>query len=182
MTWGPASLSAVVVPHEKKENNNERCDASCTPGSLGVRSGPRLCQPSQSQCKEEVEITKMTDKLCEAWARILPFLHPSGRGRQIQADPAKGSWLACSVFCETVSGTWYSPRTDLQHYFLSAALPEGTLCHSTEEESYYCQVTYRHHITSHHTSHITHHITHHTSHHTTYNTTQHCRLHTEMGI
>ena len=143
----PASLSAVVVPHDKKETN-ERCDASCTPGSLGVRSGPRLCQPSQSQCKEEVEMTKMTDKLCEAWARILPFLNTSGRGRQILADPAKGSWLPCSVFCETVSGTWYSPRTELHHYYLSAALPEGTLCHSTEEESYYCQVL---------TSHITHH-------------------------
>ena len=138
----PGSLSAVVVPHQEKESKG-RCDASCTAGSLGVVRGTGLCQPSESQCQAEVDITQMTDKLCEAWAKIFPFLRTSGRGRQILADPAKGSWLPCSVFCETVSGTWYSPRTELQHFYLSAALPEGTLCHSTEQESYYCQVTPR---------------------------------------
>ena len=135
------SLSAVVFPHGEPQSN-DRCDSSCTPGSLGVvRGGQSLCRPAQSQCDQQVSIANMTDKLCEAWARIFPFLRSSGHGRQILQDPAKGSWLACSVFCETVSGTWYSPRTELSHFYLSAALPEGTLCHSSEEEDYYCQVT-----------------------------------------
>ena len=143
----PRSLSAVVVPHEEAQQTNSRCEASCTPGSLGAvrrSGGASLCQPSQSQCHQELPVTELSSRRCEAWARIFPFLHSPGRGRQILQDPAKGSWLACSVFCQTVSGTWYSPRTELQQYHLSAALPEGTLCHSSEEESYYCQVSHLH--------------------------------------
>ena len=87
-----------------------------------------------------VSTQNMTDKLCEAWAMMFPYLATPGRGKQVVASPALGSWLPCSVFCETVSGSWYSPRSDLQEYHLSPSLPQGTLCHSSPEHQYYCQV------------------------------------------
>ena len=126
LTLSLVSQSAVVVPHGDLNYDHERCEASCTPGSLGVlRSSSSLCRPSQSQCRQEVNMTEMTDKLCEAWAMMFPFLLPSGRGQQVVADPALGSWLPCSVFCQTVSGSWYSPRRELEEYHLSVNLPEG---------------------------------------------------------
>merc|ERR1712243_428960 len=84
----------------------------------------------------------MASKMCEAWAKIFPdFLHPDGDGKQVQHDPAKGSWLPCSVFCKTTSNTWYSPRRELENYHLSSYFPDGTLCYPGEgsEGNYYCQ-------------------------------------------
>ena len=134
------SLSSVIVPHEAISEDNERCEASCTASSLGVlRSPSSLCQPQESHCPQEVKMVNMTNKLCQAWAMILPFLAAEGLGRQVVADPAVGSWLPCSVFCKTASGSWYSPRRELAEFHLSVSLPEGTLCHQTDEESLYCQ-------------------------------------------
>ena len=101
----------------------------------------------------------MTSVMCQAWAHIFPFLDEDGVGKQIKQDNAKGSWLPCSVFCQTKTGTWYSPRKELGEiilnllkyynnqlnfsdaYYLSAALPDGTLCYENENEKYFCQDT-----------------------------------------
>ena len=142
MTVSLVSKSAVIVPHQDLNYDHKRCEASCTSGSLGVlRSSSNLCQPSETQCQQVLNITNITNKLCEAWAMMFPFLSPSGRGQQVVAEPALGSWLPCSVFCQTVSGSWYSPRRELEEYHLSVSLPEGTLCHQSEDHSYYCQVS-----------------------------------------
>ena len=53
----------------------------------------------------------------------------------------QGSWLPCSVFCQTTSNTWYSPRRELENYHLSSYFPDGTLCYEGDESegNYYCQ-------------------------------------------
>ena len=109
--------------------------------SAGIRrSQYSLCEPSNEKCQEMVDITDMTSAMCQAWAYILPFLNEDGVGRQLHQDNAKGSWLPCSVFCQTKTGTWYSPRQELRRYYLSATLPDGTLCHEEKGEKFYCQV------------------------------------------
>ena len=52
--------------------------------------------------------------------------------------------MSCAVFCQTLSGTWYSPRTELAAYHLSSYFPDGMLCHKGDDSddsdvSYYCQ-------------------------------------------
>merc|ERR1711963_991501 len=127
------STGSVIVPHKNPNYENERCDTMCLPGSFGIRrSQASLCEPNSDQCQEEANIEDMTNVMCQAWAHIFPFLDEDGVGKQIKQDNAKGSWLPCSVFCQTKTGTWYSPRKELDSYYLSAALPDGTLCHGEE--------------------------------------------------
>jgi len=137
------SLPKVVFPHKTQGEGLERCDQSCSPGSLGtrVRIGADLCR-TEDTCREEVELESMASKMCEAWSKIFPeFLHSDGNGKQVKHDPAKGSWLPCSVFCQTTSNTWYSPRRELENYHLSSYFPDGTLCYEGDESegNYYCQ-------------------------------------------
>merc|ERR1711976_447531 len=134
------SLGLVVVPHEVINYDNERCESTCLPESKGIRrSHYSLCEPSSDQCQKSVNITDMTSAMCQAWAHILPFLQSDGVGTQVKQDNAKGSWLPCSVFCQTKSGSWYSPRRELDAYYLSASLPDGTLCYQNNDERYFCQ-------------------------------------------
>ena len=124
------SAGSVIVPHKNPNYENERCDTMCLPGSLGKWKGNRnkyltwaligirrsqasLCEPNSDQCQEEANIEDMTSVMCQAWAHIFPFLDEDGVGKQIKQDNAKGSWLPCSVFCQTKTGTWYSPRKEL---------------------------------------------------------------------
>ena len=108
----------------------------------GIRkSGRLLCDPGTAQCSDNVNITLVASSMCRAWAHIFTFLRPDGVGTQISQDNAIGSWLPCTVFCQTNTGTWYSPRRELMAYYLSAVLPDGTLCSNNEDENLFCQVS-----------------------------------------
>ena len=132
----------------------------CIPGSLGIdptvfcyiintfhpgirKSGMLLCEPDTAECPAPapVNISLVASSMCRAWAHMFTFLRPDGVGTQISQDNAIGSWLPCSVFCQTNTGTWYSPRRELKPYYLSAMLPDGTLCSNNEVENLYCQVS-----------------------------------------
>jgi len=135
------SLGSVLVPHVQQNLDHERCDSMCLQGSLGTkRSGRLLCEPDSAQCPDLINMTLVASSMCRAWAHILPFLQPKGVGTQISQDNAIGSWLPCSVFCQTNTGTWYSPRRELEAYYLSAMLPDGTLCSDHGDEDLFCQV------------------------------------------
>ena len=105
------------------------------------RSGRLLCEPDSAQCPDLVNMTMVASSMCRAWAHIITFLRPEGVGTQISQDNAIGSWLPCSVFCQTNTGTWYSPRRELEAYYLSAMLPDGTLCSNNGDEDLFCQVS-----------------------------------------
>ena len=93
-----------------------------------------------------ISVTNMTTALCTAFSRLLPWLDTEQpAGQQVRAPGSgRGSWLPCSVFCRTATGSWYSPRTELAEFFLSATLPDGTPCQGTETgEQLYCQVQLR---------------------------------------
>lgn len=152
------SLGKVIVPHEESNLAHERCESMCIPGSLGMdptmfcyiintfhpgirKSGMLLCEPDTAECAAPVNISLVASSMCRAWAHMFTFLRPDGVGTQISQDNAIGSWLPCSVFCQTNTGTWYSPRRELKPYYLSAMLPDGTLCSNNEDENLFCQVS-----------------------------------------
>merc|ERR1711936_1356737 len=107
----------VVFPHDSGLGP-DRCDTSCTEGSLGSLKQNNLCEPKEGTCGAMVDINDLASKRCEAYAQLLPFLHPDGNGKQVHHQPSKGSWLSCAVFCQTRKGAWYSPRQELAGYFL----------------------------------------------------------------
>jgi len=136
----PLASTKVAFPHVFPGAGTTRCESTCTPGGLGtLRTRAGLCTPELGVCAEEVQVEELASRRCAAYAKLLPFLHPEGRGKQVQNQPSKGSWLPCAVFCETVSGAWYSPRQELAPYHLSSTLPEGTLCHSEGGVNHFCQ-------------------------------------------
>ena len=153
------SKGSVIVPHVEPHLAHERCESMCIPRSLGTyqttsvelcyklsgirRSGRLLCEPDTNQCDDQVNITMVSSSMCRAWAHILTFLKPEGVGTQISQDNAIGSWLPCSVFCQTNTGTWYSPRRELEAYYLSATLPDGTQCSNNEDIDLFCQVSFK---------------------------------------
>ena len=60
---------------------------------------------------------------------------------QVKHQPVKGNWLACAIFCETPSGSLYSPRLELEKLNISGYFPDGVWCHIDRETdtNYYCQ-------------------------------------------
>jgi len=134
----PICTAKVVFPHDSGLGP-DRCDTSCTEGSLGSLKQNNLCEPKEGTCGAMVDINDLASKRCEAYAQLLPFLHPDGNGKQVHHQPSKGSWLSCAVFCQTRKGAWYSPRQELAGYFLESSLPEGTLCYSEGDIQHFCQ-------------------------------------------
>ena len=60
-----------------------------------VRTRGNLCRPKQRdscRLRDYVMVNTMASKMCLAWSKILPFLHPDGHGKQIQHDPVKVSF------------------------------------------------------------------------------------------
>ena len=84
----------VAFPHYTHAEGVERCERSCTPGSLGtvVRTAGNLCRAKKGvrdSCREEVEVDTMASKMCLGWSKIFPFLNSTGKGKQVQHNPAK---------------------------------------------------------------------------------------------
>merc|ERR1712037_38211 len=134
----PVCTAKVAFPHDSALGS-DRCESSCTEGSLGSLRLNNLCEPKEGVCQTMVDINQVASKRCEAYAKLLPFLHPDGKGKQVHHQPSKGSWLPCAVFCQTRKGAWYSPRQELAQYFLASSLPDGTLCYSESEIQHFCQ-------------------------------------------
>lgn len=48
-------------------------------------------------------------------------------------------WTACAIFCKRKgSDTFYSPRLDLNDLKVDPYFPDGTWCHTSGKQSYYC--------------------------------------------
>ena len=66
----------------------------------------------------------------------------TGEGRQVKHQPVKGNWLACAIFCKhSTTGSWYSPKKELQKLNVNPFFPDGVWCHIDRQTNtnYYCQ-------------------------------------------
>lgn len=47
--------------------------------------------------------------------------------------------MGCAIFCKRGdSGTFYTPRIELNDLGISPYFPDGTLCHRDGNQNYYC--------------------------------------------
>lgn len=48
-------------------------------------------------------------------------------------------WTACAIFCKRKnSDTFYSPRLDLNDLNVDPYFPDGTWCHTSTKQNYFC--------------------------------------------
>ncbi len=125
-------------------NGKERpiCRSGCTDFSVGTRTTVELCDDSDV-CKahQRLSVDAWATRKCGEWARagLIPVDDDdkAPKGRRFKHEPSKGSWISCAVFCETPSGSWYSPRGELK---AEAFFPDGTWCHrDVDGQDFYCQ-------------------------------------------
>lgn len=144
-----------------KWSTQEKCQSSCLFDSKGFIHEKRECKNPKplntvkfcdgnpikvSLCDDEV--------ICRNKTRVQPNLYATqqcslfsnhvkdiiANGVQVHHNPSK-DWQACAIFCKTVSGTWYTPRYELNLLDnLSSFFPDGTLCFAHEKlGNFYCQ-------------------------------------------
>lgn len=126
---------------QQEEAAKRQCQSSCTKYSKGVKPTVNLCDDTDV-CpinRESIEI--YASKQCQAWSETLNGT-VTGEGRQVKHQPVKGNWLACAIFCKhSTTGSWYSPKKELQKLNVNPFFPDGVWCHIDRQTNtnYYCQ-------------------------------------------
>ncbi|XP_063221018.1 A disintegrin and metalloproteinase with thrombospondin motifs adt-1-like [Bacillus rossius redtenbacheri] len=139
-----------------------KCSSGCIIKSRGFQARKRTCdnpKPVNTEegcegpsfdvvlCKDDKICKKgkrrsaidYATKACAEFSKLLPDLdsEPSG----LQAPHEEGRlWMACSVFCRRKgSGSFYTPRLDLNDLGVDPYFPDGTWCHRDAAGNHYCQ-------------------------------------------
>ncbi|KAJ1524302.1 hypothetical protein ONE63_010813 [Megalurothrips usitatus] len=89
--------------------------------------------------KKRPTVVEYASSQCRLFAALLPDLDPTGAG--LQAPHEQGRlWMSCAIFCRRKdTGSYYTPRLDLNDMGVNAYFPDGTWCHGDSSGSYYCQ-------------------------------------------
>lgn len=75
---------------------------------------------------------------CKEFSKLLPQLDPEGVGLQAPHEDGR-LWMGCAIFCKRGdSGSFYTPRFELNDLNVSPYFPDGTWCHKANGEDYYC--------------------------------------------
>nr|CAD7413736.1 unnamed protein product [Timema poppensis] len=75
---------------------------------------------------------------CGQFSKLLPELDPGGAGLQAPHEEAR-LWMGCAVFCRRKdTGTYYTPRLELNDLGVDPYFPDGTWCHNDGTNNYYC--------------------------------------------
>ncbi|CAH1116620.1 unnamed protein product [Phaedon cochleariae] len=109
-------------------------DQGCT-GS-GVEFG--LCDDNKICRYKKQSVIDFASKKCLEFSKVLPELDRNGSGLQAPHEEAR-VWMGCAIFCKNAAtGTFYTPRIELNDLGLSAYFPDGTWCHRENDINYYC--------------------------------------------
>ncbi len=106
-------------------------------GCEGPAHGVFLCD-DRKLCKKRQSIVEHASERCREFSQKLPAL--DARGLQAPYESAR-LWMSCAIFCRRKdSGTYYTPRIELNDLGLSSYFPDGTWCHKDDlGENFYCQ-------------------------------------------
>lgn len=139
-----------------------QCSSGCTMKSKGYQKRTRTCTnpPPQNTdegcegnsfdvvlcndnkfCDRETKtsIVVYASRRCKIFAESLPDLDPLGKGLQAPHEPNR-LWMGCAVFCRrSDTGSYYTPRLELNDLGEDPYFPDGTWCHSDGKKDYYCQ-------------------------------------------
>ncbi|XP_044735482.1 A disintegrin and metalloproteinase with thrombospondin motifs adt-1-like, partial [Chrysoperla carnea] len=150
-----------IIPGGWSEWNITKCKSGCIEKSLGYQERRRSCTnpvPVNTEegcdgfgydvilCKDDKicktskrkSVTKYATEQCRQFAKRLPELDPNSSGLQAPHEEAR-PWMGCAIFCRRkTSGTFYTPRLELNDIGISPYFPDGTWCHKDGGGDYYC--------------------------------------------
>ncbi|XP_018574479.1 A disintegrin and metalloproteinase with thrombospondin motifs adt-2-like [Anoplophora glabripennis] len=107
-------------------------------GCEGASVEFELCSDNKI-CKYKKEsVVDYASERCKEFAKLLPELDRTGAG--LQAPHEEGRvWMGCAIFCKRAdSGSYYTPRIELNDLGVSPYFPDGTWCHREKNLNFYC--------------------------------------------
>ncbi|XP_034237574.1 A disintegrin and metalloproteinase with thrombospondin motifs adt-1-like [Thrips palmi] len=113
-------------------NTDEGCEGPSV--DVVLCKDDNVCSKTRRQ-----KVVEYASAKCRHFATLLPDLDAAGAG--LQAPHEQGRlWMACAIFCRRRdTGSYYTPRLDLNDMGVDAYFPDGTWCHGDSSGSYYCQ-------------------------------------------
>lgn len=129
------------------------CKSGCIENSKGAYEQKRSCSSFKCDgyghivnlCRDDVSCyirrsaVDFASAKCTSFAEHLPHLGSKGSGLQAPHEHNR-PWMACAIFCRTQeSGSYYTPRIELNDLGLDPYFPDGTWCHRENGEDYYCR-------------------------------------------
>ncbi|XP_067122719.1 A disintegrin and metalloproteinase with thrombospondin motifs adt-1-like [Centruroides vittatus] len=132
--------SGCITKSKGAQKNRRRCDNPKPKNTEDVCHGDtttvKLCDDS-SICKSRVDVVKYATERCEQFSKYVPDV--VAEGTQVPHEEGDRSWQSCAVFCKTKTGSWYTPRHELNDMDVDTYFPDGTWCHNDGKRDYYCQ-------------------------------------------
>lgn len=130
------------------------CKSECLKQSKGVQTTSRKCSGRIDDCVGDSLIVSLCDdqklctlrksvmdygtKKCQEFSRRIPNIDSTGYGVQASYDSLR-LWMPCAIFCKRKnSGSYYTPRVELNDIGVDPYYPDGTLCHREGKENFYC--------------------------------------------
>ncbi|XP_017772302.1 PREDICTED: A disintegrin and metalloproteinase with thrombospondin motifs 6-like [Nicrophorus vespilloides] len=145
--WGPwktgSCTSGCILKSQGYQDKRRICnspyplntDKGCEGSSyeIGLCKDDKLCSKKKRRTASEY-----ASKKCGDFSKLLPQLDPKGSGLQAPHEEAR-LWMGCAIFCRRAdSGSYYTPRIELNDLGVSPYFPDGTWCHSDNGGNYYC--------------------------------------------
>lgn len=153
------STSTTIQP-------NHSCKSECLEYGKGVQklkghdgsndflSTIRVCDDSKI-CKTRKTVVGFGTQMCKEFSKTVPevdgirvffidetkmikHILENGLGLQASYDSSR-VWMSCAIYCKKTNATsYFTPRIELNKHGLNPYYPDGTLCHSDGNESFYC--------------------------------------------
>lgn len=139
--------------------NSSACQSGCIKSSVGYKERRRSCSnpvPVNSDqgcegpsydvilckdnkvCPKKQPVTTYASMKCKEFAQRLPELDKQSSGLQAPHEEGR-PWMGCAIFCRRKdSGTFYTPRLELNDLGISPYFPDGTWCHKDGGGDYFC--------------------------------------------
>ncbi|KAJ8925540.1 hypothetical protein NQ315_009380 [Exocentrus adspersus] len=144
--WGPWKVGICnsgciekSVGYQKKHRFcNNPAPVNTDEGCEGPSVEFGLCNDNKI-CKAKKEgVVDFASERCKEFSKLLPELDPQGAGLQAPHEEAR-VWMGCAIFCKRAdSGSYYTPRVELNDLGVSPYFPDGTWCHRESGMNYYC--------------------------------------------
>lgn len=124
---------------EKNRNCNNPAPVNSDKGCEGSSYEKGFCDDRKVCARQKrSSASQYASERCTKFAALLPQLDKTGSGLQAPHEEAR-LWMGCAIFCRrSDSGSYYTPRIELNDLGVSPYFPDGTWCHNDKTGQYYC--------------------------------------------
>ncbi|XP_012522620.3 A disintegrin and metalloproteinase with thrombospondin motifs 3-like, partial [Monomorium pharaonis] len=117
------------------ENQNRGTAKDCK----GLYHDVLLCKDEKLCKKKRRTIDEFATLKCGLFGKRLSKLDGTAKGLQVPHE-ANRPWIACTIFCRRKDiAAYYTPRIELNDLGLNPYFPDGTWCHTEEDQEYFCR-------------------------------------------